>query len=110
MLTPVVLTHREPKKPSVFRTKTSDAHPNITPQKHRHSTTPVARVKQYLTLMVARTHTHTHKQVENSINCAQKAAVFINNISKERKQYQFTKFREKDSQNSQQLFLLYFSH
>lgn len=62
VLTPVVLTHAELKKPSVFRMKTSEAHPNIKPQKHRHSNRPVARVRQYLTLMVLRTRT----QVENS--------------------------------------------
>lgn len=58
-LTPVALTHRELKKPSVFRTKTSEAHPNTAPAKHRHSTRPEAKVKLYLTLMVP---THSRKR------------------------------------------------
>lgn len=65
-LTPVVLTHRELKKPSVFRTKTSEAHPNTAPAKHRHSTRPVAKVRQYLALMVPYTHTNTGKKINKS--------------------------------------------
>lgn len=81
---PVTLTHREPKKPSTFRTKTSEAHPNVTPQKHRHSSRPVARVRPCLTLVAM--HTHTHKRTKNSL----KICRYLHNnllFGKERKHY-----------------------
>lgn len=64
--TPVALTHRELKKPSVFRTKTSEAHPNTAPAKHRHSTRPEAKVRPYFTLMVPR---HSPKSRLPSSTC-----------------------------------------
>lgn len=49
---PVALTQWRLKKLSAFRMNTSELHPNSTPQKHRHSSRPVARVRKCLTLMV----------------------------------------------------------
>lgn len=47
----VILTHRSLKYPSVFRTNTREAHPNTTPAKHRHSSSPITRVSLYRTLV-----------------------------------------------------------
>lgn len=76
-LTPVALTHRELKKPSVFRTKTSEAHPNTAPAKHRHSTRPEAKVKLYLTLMVPK---HSPKCLL-SLTCTDGTFVYPENFS-----------------------------